>query len=309
MFARRWAVALRVFETWLTPDDIIADAWDAVRDLRPTKTLNQLPTTSTTVDTRITGFVKYDATAADFADTNDLLSKATLNALLEDGARDIPGFPNTAVTLKPVFLKLSKSEARYHRVAAWPGPPDPARAFPSTCMSCHAYASWSKDNLPNLQDQLYAGDRYVDLESAEFDSYLRLDFAWSIQQNAQSYFRGFEGASAQWKAPRLQQARVKGPSSVLLGADLRWQGMAPSALLVPRSSHCRVQPIDHPERVHGATRRASADARLGPSAALATANSPQTIASMESGSRHIASYDMGFAVPGGQRMRGARRIP
>lgn len=339
---------LRVFETWLTPADIISDAEDAARNLRPSATLNQHSTSSTAVDARVTGFVKYDPSAADFAQTNALFSKAALNQLLLDGARDIPAFPNTAVTLKPVFMKLSKSEGQYHQLPAWPGPPDPATAFPpadwgqciwidlndsgagpaqsavdtsctdgsrsdsttyglgrfvsyvdgdtvyvlkamhvttkettrwtwqtfwwtpnpdapqapssasvaaarpsqltgapanyahcssyqmvtpvqpetggmnagqpvycynpwleaefgpsqlpnstplagqanevgvqTNCMSCHAYASWSKDNAENTQDTFYTGDRYVDLQSTDFDGLLRLDFAWSIQQNAE----------------------------------------------------------------------------------------------------------------------------
>ncbi len=338
---------LRVFETWLTPSDIIDDAQDTARDLRPAATLNQHSATSTAVDARITGFVKYDPSASDFAQTNDLFSQAALNQLISDGARDIPAFPNTAVTLKPVFMKLSKAAGQYHKVPAWPGPPNPAKSFPpgdwgqciwidlndsgagpaqggvdttctdsshsdatiyglgrfisfvdgdtvyvlkamhvttkettrwtwqtywwtpnpdaphppssasvagarpaqltgapanyahcssyqmvdpvqpetggmnvgqpvycynpwleaefkpsdlpnstplagaandvgvqTNCMSCHAYASWSKDKVEDTQSKFYTGDRYVDLQSTEFDGLLRLDFAWSIQQNA-----------------------------------------------------------------------------------------------------------------------------
>lgn len=50
----------------------------------------------------------------------------------------------------------------------------------TNCMSCHIQATYSKGNGSTLP---YTADRYVDLDSADFKPYLKMDFSWSIQQN------------------------------------------------------------------------------------------------------------------------------
>ena len=119
--------SLRVFETWFTPADIIADS--AARNPRPLGPLSQLvPNPSTTVE----GFVKYDPVATAFTEQNDYLSKATLNGLIAAGDSAIKNFPSPSVTLKPVFLpgfidQLKLIQGRYYMLPVWPGPPDPAK--------------------------------------------------------------------------------------------------------------------------------------------------------------------------------------
>src|SRR5262249_1515854 len=82
----------------------------------------------------VTGFVKYDPTAAEFIVENKLLSKNALNEFLKQGKTSVPNFPSTAVSLKPVFQVATPSQlvqCRYFQLAAWPGPPTPPKPFPS----------------------------------------------------------------------------------------------------------------------------------------------------------------------------------
>jgi hypothetical protein len=54
----------------------------------------------------------------------------------------------------------------------------------TNCMSCHAMASYARGGAVNLQNTLYTGDRYVDIQGNMFRGNLRTDFLWSIPQNA-----------------------------------------------------------------------------------------------------------------------------
>lgn len=120
---------LRVFETWLTPGDIKND--QPPQHPRPLETVNQHQNSDP--GATVLGFVKYDPTAADFAEQNNLFSAEMLNMLLAAGDTAIPNFPDTAVTLKPVFQPAdSLVDDRYYRLPVWPGPPDPVQSWGST---------------------------------------------------------------------------------------------------------------------------------------------------------------------------------
>ncbi len=138
---------LRVFETWITPEELAAPA--APADARPVtgrpagpqrrallRILDQsghernvrrlaMPAGGPP-DDRVTGFVKYDPTAVDHIQTQKLLSLAALKQLLQGGARQIPVFPPTALVVKTVFQVMSAPGlvgGRYYLLKAWPGPP------------------------------------------------------------------------------------------------------------------------------------------------------------------------------------------
>ena len=81
----------------------------------------------------VTGFVKLDPSAAQFIVDQKLFSKSALNAFLTMKDTDIPNFPNTAISLKPVFQTLDQSQlvgGRYFMLPAWPGPPAQPISFP-----------------------------------------------------------------------------------------------------------------------------------------------------------------------------------
>jgi hypothetical protein len=136
--------ALRVFETWYTPQDILGlpaggRLLAVPREPLPLEMPRQLQRRVKAAapgggEPTVTGFVKYDPTAAEFIVENKLLSKKALNELLKQGKKSVPDFPNTAVSLKPVFHVVTGSQlvqGRYYQLAAWPGPPNPPKPFPS----------------------------------------------------------------------------------------------------------------------------------------------------------------------------------
>lgn len=52
----------------------------------------------------------------------------------------------------------------------------------SNCMSCHAHANYNPSGIPTAP--AYTGDRYIDLDSPQFNGTLQVDFLWSIPANA-----------------------------------------------------------------------------------------------------------------------------
>ncbi len=116
---------LLVFETWLTPQDIISGG--AVTP-RPLKIPRQFAHAAVATDGEetILGFVKYDPTATQHIVDDDLFSTTALDALLAKGNRKIPDFPVSAIVLKPVFQAIASGalvDGRYYQMPAWPGPP------------------------------------------------------------------------------------------------------------------------------------------------------------------------------------------
>jgi mono/diheme cytochrome c family protein len=148
---------LRTFETWPTPQDVMAAPPNAKgaalmltaprsrSSFQPFHQFGHVKGTKGRVnplraaalinpDQTITGFVKYDPSAASHIVQQGLLSKKNLGALLQAGANAIPSFPVTAFALKPVFRPLSGNPVagRYYKLAVWPGPPDTPQEWPST---------------------------------------------------------------------------------------------------------------------------------------------------------------------------------
>jgi len=132
----------RVFETWLTPDNIIsarligvADTGKLGRDL-PTPTvprqfhhgklraaLQAIPDASVNQPLDV---VQYDPIAAGHIKDKKLLQKATLSGLLAAKQTDVPAFPAPSVTVKPTYVTAARSaliDDRYFRLEVWPGPP------------------------------------------------------------------------------------------------------------------------------------------------------------------------------------------
>jgi hypothetical protein len=147
---------LRVFETWNTPEDLIAamnsqgtgkllKAAEVPRSpgkLRPPnqilhaiKKKRALAAEAADVDASdILGFVKYDPSAAAHIERFNLLNSDTLNAMLAKGDTAVPAFPVTSMSLKPVFQIISKNKLNngLYKLKVWTGPPNPDTiAYPS----------------------------------------------------------------------------------------------------------------------------------------------------------------------------------
>ena len=145
---------LRVFETWLTPDDLLDDATAQataaatnpartaaqtifrklgplrIRDADLERETGHEPPES--VAGRILGFTKFDPTAAEHIARQQLLRRETLDTLLDAGAMQVPPFPAAALAVKPLFQIIRRESlvaGRYYALKAWPGPPVPAKPW------------------------------------------------------------------------------------------------------------------------------------------------------------------------------------
>lgn len=142
---------LKIFETWLTPDDLTAVSEFSVRQhsgrlprrspLQPLRQFERIirddeppadPAPETQID-RIAGFTKFDPTAAGHIAAQRLLELATLDTLLAGGAQQVTPFPSTALAVKPIF-QIARArdlvDGRYYALKAWAGPPDTPQPYP-----------------------------------------------------------------------------------------------------------------------------------------------------------------------------------
>lgn len=137
--------SLLVFETWETPDDIIAGGAGAVAKLsrrpnvlKPLRQFSRFPHLNANAKQdgeTVTGFVKYDPVAAAHIRTQKLFSATALQGLLTNGKTSVEDFPATSVALKPVFITIPKKQliqGRYFKLQTWPGPPNAPKAFPTS---------------------------------------------------------------------------------------------------------------------------------------------------------------------------------
>lgn len=130
--------ALRVFETWLTPEEMI----DSIKglpvnrsnraNLKRPRQLTHFASNLETVNDSIHESVSYSPGAAKFAIDNKIFLATTLYkyGALEHKV-EIPVFPTNAITIKPVFKLLQTSSgATSFNIAAWHGTTDKLVAFP-----------------------------------------------------------------------------------------------------------------------------------------------------------------------------------
>jgi hypothetical protein len=146
--------ALRVYDTWYTPADIVSKPAarllaEVPRAPRPLGRLRQFrvlrkhnKAAPMAGETTVLGFVKYDPSAAEHLVRENLFQTSVLDSLIANGQDTVAAFPVTAVALKPVYAQLPSGkrfdgnppvmvDGRYYPVQAWPGPPSPPTAFPS----------------------------------------------------------------------------------------------------------------------------------------------------------------------------------
>ncbi|RAP59543.1 hypothetical protein [Oleiagrimonas sp. MCCC 1A03011] len=87
-------------------------------------------------DTKIFVTVAYNPAAAEHAIRNKLFLQSTLNRYLKEGYTQIPVFPTSAITIKPVYKVIQKNETDgnvkdgIYTMPGWPGTPSPAKTFP-----------------------------------------------------------------------------------------------------------------------------------------------------------------------------------
>lgn len=173
--------SLRRFETWYTPGDIIAAynlrqtnaAAKLIHQNRNTGILekpNQFHAVPTNpADSSVVGFVKYDPTAAEHAFENRLFYASVLETYLESGQiGNIPDFPSSSVTLKPVFSALKKPDANgNYSIPVWPGEPDTPIPFGPSDWNTSVTVTTSGDSDP--EKNIYSVNDFINfkLDSAQ----------------------------------------------------------------------------------------------------------------------------------------------
>jgi len=133
--------SLRVFETWLTPEEMIdeikqssVDYKSSIRsnraNLKKPHQLTHFSSTLQTVNDSIHESVAYSPAASKFAIDNKVFMATTLYEYAKN-KKEIPFFPNNAITIKPVFKLLQTSGGKkLFNIAAWNGTTDKLVAFP-----------------------------------------------------------------------------------------------------------------------------------------------------------------------------------
>ena len=176
---------VRAFETWLTPDLIIyktdrLEAMAAKDGFAPTVTPDgglklgipkqfhhQNPEALTAIiaeigsktssssskpDTNVFESVAYNPAAAKHAISNKLFLKSTLNNYVKQGYTNIPDFPASAITIKPVYKVINTNtlpEDMLYTFPGWPGTPFPAKAFPESDWNACVYVDVTANGSSN----------------------------------------------------------------------------------------------------------------------------------------------------------------
>lgn len=140
---------LRVFETWLNPEDVYNiyhqqeqnDKFQVVHLQRGRGNLRQpnqfthsgLRSKSEANASHVTAFVKYNPAAADYIAQHSLLDTVQLKKIM-NGTTDIKKiqFPINSVALKPTFYVLSDMfnvSDNLYAIPSWPGPPSTPQPY------------------------------------------------------------------------------------------------------------------------------------------------------------------------------------
>lgn len=164
---------LRVYETWLTPEEMI-DSIKGEPIRRSNRANLKIPNQLThfegggnlkgTQDVNITVHesVSYSPGAANFAIANKIFLATTLyQYAVVEKRKEIPFFPTDAITTKPVFklLDASSGETKFD-IASWPGPPDGLVPFPEKNWNSYVTVDITNQSQPdgkvfNLNDFIH----------------------------------------------------------------------------------------------------------------------------------------------------------
>ena len=124
---------LRVYETWLNPEEMI-DSINGKPVLRSNRDNLKKPhqtfhfaSNLETVNDSIHESVSYSPDAASFAINNKILKASTLYKRTKEENAEIPFFPPNAITIKRVFKVLAASGGKTKfNITAWNGTIDPS---------------------------------------------------------------------------------------------------------------------------------------------------------------------------------------
>lgn len=134
------SIPLRVYETWLTPEEMI-DSIKGIAIKRSNRANLKIPHQLThfkhnlsgqqTINDSIHESVSYSPGASSFAIQNKIFMATSLYAIAAKNQTEIPFFPQNAITIKPVFKLLPVSSGKtLFSIASWHGPTDQLKAYP-----------------------------------------------------------------------------------------------------------------------------------------------------------------------------------
>lgn len=130
---------LRVYETWLTPEDMI-DSIKGIPVKRSNRANLKIPhqlthfgsalTIQQSINDSIHESVSYSPAAAGFAIEQKIFMATALRAFATQQRTEIPFFPNNSITIKPVFklLPATSGQERFS-IATWHGPIDSLASY------------------------------------------------------------------------------------------------------------------------------------------------------------------------------------
>jgi hypothetical protein len=160
---------LLVFETWLTPSEII-DSIKGNPIHRSGRNNLNIPSQFTHAarlgnkeepDLSDAESVSYSPGAADFAIKNKIFMLTTLQNYTLEGKTSIPDFPTDAITIKPVFKVIQKSKLDskgLYAMPSWHGPIQTVNAFPEIAWkSCIYVDTNNKGGGDGSQDMTCSG--------------------------------------------------------------------------------------------------------------------------------------------------------
>lgn len=156
---------LRIYETWLTPQDIL----DSIRNKpvlrvgranlnKPHQFTHAKKMGGTLDDTDIVESVSYNPAASNFAIKNKLFLATTLaKYMYKEGRSEIPNFPNNAITIKPVYKIVTKEmldKDSIFTMASWHGPTSNIVAFPEKDWKSCVHVDIKKTGISNKKGKL-----------------------------------------------------------------------------------------------------------------------------------------------------------
>ncbi|MDN3670831.1 hypothetical protein QWY93_16035 [Echinicola jeungdonensis] len=168
---------LRVFETWLTPEEMI----DSINN-QPIKRSNRanlnkpnqfthFSSSQQTVNDSIFESVSYSPAASDFAIENKIFMATTLYDIATNkNKKEIPFFPKNAITIKPVFklLPTSGGETLFN-IAFWPGTTNKLEAYPE--QDWDTFVTVDVTNQSGQKDSIYNVDDFIHFKINDEDAY------------------------------------------------------------------------------------------------------------------------------------------
>ncbi len=184
--------ALRVFETWMTPEEIIDNIKSGQKKYNSSKRSNRANlkrpnqfnhrssnhnlSGQETVNDSIHESVSYSPSAAKFATDYKIFMAESLYKIANSGAAEIPFFPNDAITIKPVFKILEASTGNtMFNIASWHGTTDSLEAFPES--SWESFVTVDITNKVDRKSSVYHLNDFIHYKLNEEDiHYFKKEF-------------------------------------------------------------------------------------------------------------------------------------